>query len=392
MPNTMYAGFMTLYMLELGMSKAQVGFVTSLGLAVHLFFAIISAYVTDKLGRRYATLIFDMIGWGGTHLLWAFATNMNFFIAAAVVNAFMRIVMNSWTCLMIEDSEPEIRVHIFNFILIAGILAGFFAPVGALLVNKLTLVPAMRVMCLFGFVSMMTLFIVRHMMVTETAVGVQKMREMKGVSIWGVFKTYPPVIRRLVSDRLLAVVFLVRALNFIQFTVRGAFLAVLVTERLGFPAETMALFQTLSAVVMLLTLVFITPVLATYTRRWPIAMGIGFHIAATFILLLSPATQNYPLLILSGIFIALGTSVTSPRIDSLVANTIANEERSVINAAMGIILLLISTPFGYIGGVLSDIDPRLPFLLTLTVLLLCLLLLHVATRIEKRRDADKAMA
>jgi hypothetical protein len=210
------------------------------------------------------------------------------------------------------------------------------------------------------------------------------MLEMKGVGIWSVFKAYIPVIRRMVGDRLLVIVLLVRTLNFIQMTVRTTFLAVLVTERLGFPPQTMSMFLTFNAVVMLAVLLFVTPALARYTRRWPISLGICFHAAATVTLLLSPATQNYPLLILSAILIAFGTSVATPRIDSLAANTIVNEDRSVANAAMGIFLLLISTPFGYIGGVLSGMDARLPFLLTLAIFILCLFLLHVASRMERR--------
>jgi len=111
----MFTGYMTLYMLEFGISKAQVGMITSLGLGVAIFFALISAYLTDKYGRRYTTLIFDIIGWAAAQLIWALARNIYFFIAAAVINAFGRVVMNSWHCLMLEDSKPESRIHIFNF-------------------------------------------------------------------------------------------------------------------------------------------------------------------------------------------------------------------------------------------------------------------------------------
>jgi len=95
---------------------------------------------------------------------------------------------------------------------------------------------------------------------------------------------------------------------------------------------------------------------------------------------------NYPLLIISAILIALGTAISTPRIDALVANTIVNEERSVANAIMSVFLLLLSTPFGFIGGILSDVDARLPFLLTLAMFLLCLLLLRIATYIKKKHQ------
>jgi len=381
-PHTLFFGYMTLYMLEFGVTLTQVGMITSLGMVVHILFALISPYVTDKIGRRYTSLIFDITSWGITMLIWAAAQNIYYFFIAAFTNATLRIVSNSWQCLMLEDSEPEVRIHIFNFLQMAMIIAGFFTPIGALLINRLTLVPAMRIMFVFGFISMMTMFIVRHFLTKETSVGLQKIEEMKGVGFRDVFKTYTPVLKRMAKDKMLILTLFLRSLNFTQLTIRQTFLAVLVTRRLGFTAEVMAVFLSLNAVVMLLVLLFITPILAKFTGRWPISLGIWAHIVATIVLLLSPP-HSYPLLILSAVLIALGTAIATPRIDALVANTIVNDERSVANAIVAVLILVLSAPFGFIGGVLSEIDARLPFLLTFSIFLVCLLLLRIATRVEK---------
>ena len=383
---TMYSGYMTLYMLEFGVSKAQVGMITSLGLSVQLVFALVSAYLTDKMGRRYSTMVFDTISWVGALIIWALAQNIWYFIAGAIVNGFSRVVMNSYYCLILEDSPPESRIHIFNFLLAAGIIAGFFSPVGAFLVSKMTLVPAMRAMIFFSAAVFMALLIIRNFFLTETETGRQKMREMKGVSLWGVFKSYLPVLRRVMANRLLVIALLVRSLYFIQLTIRGTFLSVLVTERLGFPAEAMAVFYTFNSVVMLITLLFVTPVLARYTRRWPISMGLWIHILAALTLLLSPPTGNYLLLIAAAILIALGASIASPRIDTLVANAIENDDRSVANAITNVILLLLTAPFGVIGGVLAGIDVRLPFLLIVAIFLICQALFRVADQMEKKME------
>ena len=386
-PHAMLSSFMTLYMLELGMDAKQVGLITSIGLGVSVFFALISGYITDRIGRRNATTVFDAIGWGGAFFIWAIARNFYFFVAAAAINAFFRIAMNSWNCLMLEDSLPEVRVHIFNFLFITGVLGGFSAPLGALLVNKMTLVPAMRLMLFISLAFASLLFIIRHRRTTETVIGAQIMESMKGVKASESFREYLPVLKRMSGDRALILAFLLRVLNFIQFTVRNTFLAVLVTARLGFPAEVMALLATINSFVMMAAMVFITPLLSRYTRNWPISLGCGFHIVATVILLLSPPSQSYVLLVTAGVFIALGSAILSPRIDALVANAINNEERSVANSAMFVIMLFISMPFGYIAGVLSGIDQRLPFIMTLTILLLCLGVVRVSQK-PKREPAS----
>jgi len=386
-PNSMYTGYMTLYMIELGMTKSQVGMVTSLGLAAHLFFAVISAYVIDKMGRKRVTLIFDIIGWSVAQTVWAIARDIRYFIAAALINAFGRIVMNSFHCIMLEDSPLESRIHIFTFMQVAVLIAGFFAPLSAFIINKLTLVTAMRVFYAFGAICMTGMFFIRHMYFTETTVGLQKMKEMKGVSFWPVVRTYASVMKRVIRNRALLLALTLRTLNFIQLMIRNTFLSVLVTERWGFSAGVMAVFQTVNALVMLFVLLLISPALADYSRRWPIALGLSFHIGATAILLLAPARPSFPLLVLCSVLIAMGTSIATPRIEALSANSIDNEDRSLVNAVASVLLLSISTPFGYIGGLLSAADTRLPFLLTLTIFILCMVLLRIASN-QARKASD----
>ena len=385
-PQSMYIGFLTLYKLELGVTLTQVGLITSLGLIIQLFFALISPFVVDKYGRRYTQLIFDFTCMAAVGVLWAVAQNIYFFIIAVILQGTMRIAVISWQCLMLEDNEPDIRIHIFNFLQLSTIIGGFFAPVGAIIVNRYTLVPGMRIILVFFVFCKILHNVLRHFLISETSVGRQKMEEMKGVSILGSLKIYVPVLKRFIKNKLLVIAIAIRALNYAQLLIRQTFLAVLVTNRLGFPAESMAVFYTINSIVMLVMLLFIAPLLAQITRRWPMILGIVFHILATAILLTSPSTQNYPLLIASAVLIAFGTSITTPRIEAMTANIIPNEDRSMANAIMGCISLLISIPIGYIGGVFSSLDARLPFLMTLSIFLISLILLYLAKRMETRQQ------
>ncbi|MCL1829921.1 MAG: MFS transporter [Oscillospiraceae bacterium] len=383
-PHTMYIGYLTLYMLALGLSKAQVGIVTSLGLIANFVFASVSAYTADKLGRKKTIIIFDLISWSVAQLIWAFADRFSHFVIAYIINASVQLVGNAFVCTMLEDNKPEDRVNIYNFIQISGIVAGFFAPVGALLISRLTLIPAMRVMQLIGFTMITSQIIIRHLLISETSVGIRKMSQMKQVKVWQVFSAYIPAFKRIINNKLLVLILLLRSLNHIQLTIRNTYLAVLVTEHLGFTPGSMSLFYTVNSVVVLFVLLFISPLLAKITGRWPVIIGIVMHIASTVILLVSPQTQNYYLLILSAILIAAGTGITTPYIDAFAANTISDEDRAASNSVMSMAMMLLSTPFGYIGGVLSELDARAPFLLTFAIFILCLVLLYFIIRREKR--------
>jgi len=62
-PYNLFIPYASVYMLALGVKDAQIGMITSFGLMVQTFFALISGAITDKLGRRLTTLLFDLLGW-----------------------------------------------------------------------------------------------------------------------------------------------------------------------------------------------------------------------------------------------------------------------------------------------------------------------------------------
>src|SRR5690348_5678108 len=75
-PFNLYTPYVSIYMLALGVSHSQVGLVVSVTLAGQIFFALLSGIVTDRLGRKQATLIFDLLAWTIPCLLWATAQSL----------------------------------------------------------------------------------------------------------------------------------------------------------------------------------------------------------------------------------------------------------------------------------------------------------------------------
>ena len=385
-PHQMYTGYMTLYMLEFNLSLIQVGIITSISLIARILFMLFSAYITDRLGRRVTTILFDSICWIGGQVFWLIGGSFEIFVIGALVNASVQVVGNSIFCLMLEDSTPDVRFHAYNFLQVASILSGFFAPLGGLLIRNMTIVPAMRMMLTIGLVCVILQVTIRYYLTSETVIGKQKMMEMKHKKIGGIFKSYIPILARIFKNKLLMLVILIRSLNNIQTTIRVTFLIVLLTKGLGFPPENFATFQVITAVITLLVLLFITPNLSANKSNKPLYFGIAIHIVATVLLLVSHNNSNYLLLICNTVLSALATGIITPRIDAISSNILSNEDRTVGNAMMSGILLMLSTPFGYIGGLLSNIDLKLPFVLILVIFILCLILVGVANRIQKEAE------
>ncbi len=372
-PFNLYAPYASLYMLELGASETQVGLITSLGLAFQMLFGIASGHITDRLGRKRTSLIFDLLGWAIPTLLWAFAQNVTWFVVAAIINASFRIVHTSWTCLMIEDAPAEQRVHIYSWLQVAGIVAGFAAPLAGLLVARLSVVPATRILYLFAFASMTTMFFVRNRYVTETQVGLRKMRETRSFRVGEAVRDYRRVLSTLAHSPYTLIAFLLFVFDNIHLVVRRTFFSILLTEGLGFPKEAVAIFPAVQSVVMLVVFVLAMPALARLTPGLALSSSLVAGIVGYLLLVLS-SQANYAIVVVSSILTAYSSAVSRAIVESTLANAIEDAERAKIMAVMQVLLFAISTPFGALAGVLSETAKVLPFILLIVLLAVSLVL------------------
>ena len=80
----------------------------------------------------------------------------------------------------------------------------------------------------------------------------------------------------------------------------------------------------------------------------------------------------------------MGFAVISTLRESLVAIHVNPEERSGIMALLQTVVMLVSVPFGYIAGLLSDISRMLPFVLSIALLMLGILGTALFYRKESR--------
>lgn len=388
-PHNLYSTYVSVYMIALGCSYRQIGLITSVGLACQLFFSLISGYVTDKIGRKRSTLIFDLIGWSIPALISASARNFYYFLVAAIVNSIFRIEFTSFDCLLVEDTPRKQRVHVYTWMHVTGILAGFFTPLGGLLVGALDLVPAMRIIYVFAFFCMTAAFLSRNALVRETDIGFQKMKESRGLRPGMILDEYKRMAIGLLRDPRLLLVFLVSLLGNIRMTLRQAFLSILLTSGLGFSAKSIAIFPAVHSGVMLLIFVFFMPLLSKSDPKRPIIGGLLLS-AAGYLILIFAAGPSYLMIFTSTVLSAAGTAVVSPFVRSLLANSIKDEDRAKVLSILNVLLLASTVPFGYIGGTLSAISERLPFLLIVATLAISLLLVLALKQFDNRYEVTQS--
>ena len=382
-PYNLVQTYASVYMLELGCTPAEVGLVSTVGLACQLVFSLVSGRVTDRLGRRRTTLVFDVLSWSGAMLLWAFARGFPWFLVAVAVNSLVRIVQTSWTCLAIEDAPVDQRVHFYTWISVAGVLAGFIAPLSGALVGRFGLVTAMRGLYLFGFAAMTGMFFFRNGMLVETRMGTLRMRESRTEHTRHEARAHLSDALDALRVPAFAVAAAASILASIMSIVRNTFQSILLTRGLGFSAAAISLFPLLNSAVMLAALVFLVPALARRGTAVSLAAGFGSMAAGAAILAASPA-RSWVVALLGTALGGLGSAVVFPVTDGFLANSVPDRTRARVMAVFYVVMFAASSPFGWVGGLLSAVSPRLPLALVAAVCVLGLALSALVPRATAR--------
>lgn len=381
-PYNLFITYTSVYMVALGCTDKQIGLIASISLVFQMFFSLIGGYVTDKLGRKRTSLIFDVISWSIPTFIWAIAQNFYYFLVASIINSLVRIVHTSWSCLIVEDTPPEDRVHVFTWIQIAGIMAGFIAPFSGLLVKRFELVPTVRGLYFFAFISMTTMFLLRNHFVNETQQGLKRMKETKNESFFGSIKDYKSASKKLISTPFTMVTFLLSIFTNINNIIRMSFFAIVLTQKLEFSQQSLSFFPVVQSLIALLVYLFVMPTLGKRHFKLPLMSAFIAMVFSNFLLVISPK-QSLFMIILSTALTAYGTAVSFPFVESMLANSIDDNERAKTMSILYVVLYGITAPFGYIGGVLSSISEELPFALMSLVFIISLFLVEVLNRLDK---------
>lgn len=390
-PFSLFITYASVYMLELGVSEAQIGLITSIGLLVQIFSAFISGYLTDRYGRRKALFIFDVISWPIAVLIWAISQNFWYFLIAAIFNGFQRVPQTAWTCLLVEDTKPSQRSIVFTVLQFIGVIGGLFAPLGGLLVSQFTLIPAVRIMYIIAAISMSIMIIARHFATHETEIGKRKKEENAQMKMVDQLRDYVKTVRSIYDNHSLFIIFIVYILFHFYMTLQNTFLSIYLVDYLGFSTTTIAFFPAISSVCMLLLMIFVIPKFKDKYNNSYMMLGFLITIVAN-ILLIAIAPWNIYVVILCTIFSAAGLLLSNPYLETAVANAIADHERAKMLSILQVLVLIFISPAGIIGGLTYRIDPRIPFLLIIISLTVQWLLIYYVHRREKRSISKEEQA
>lgn len=388
-PYFLYLPYVSIYMLALGLSDAQIGTIASVSLVFQVFFALFGGIITDKLGRRLTTLIFDIISWTIPSILAAIAQNFWYFLVAGIINSVWRITHNSWNCLLVEDADKDQLVDIYTWIYIAVNISGFVAPVASLLVGRFTMVPTVRGLYIFAAIMFTIKAIITYRMTTETQQGRIRLDETRDQSIFSALIEYRGVFQAVLRTPQTLYTAGIMLVISITTTISNNFWGIIVKEKLLLPEDSLGYFQFVRSAVILFFFFVVMPRINKLHFKLPMAIGFLGFVLSQIIIIVSPV-QSYTFIIANVIMDASCFAAVSPLVDKMVVLTIDAKERARIQSILAVGIILITAPFPWIAGNLSEINRIYPFVLNIALFGIGAMLAYIAGNISQKTPVAEA--
>ena len=369
--------YASVYMLALGVHDTQIGLLATISMLSQVVFGLLSGVITDKMGRRVTTAVFDIIAWVIPCLVWAFAQNFWWFLIASLIKGAWQVTQNSWDCLLVEDVDRAEIPKVYSLIKVAAEFSALFAPIAALLVANLGLEQAVGILYLNAFVIMALKVWLLYRYTTETANGRVRMAQTRGVGWWTLLSEYRGVLGLIVHSKGTIFSLCVAAIVGAVALVTSTFWQVIVNQELGVPDPLLPFFPMVRSLLSVLFFFTIIPRL-THARhlKAPTLLGFGVYLAGQALLVAIPSpagpaqTSTYALLAVCLLLDAFGGGILFMLAESLVALHVDRHERSRVMAIQRTAVMLVTAPFGWISGWLSSMDRSWPFVLTSALLAL----------------------
>ncbi|MGX1832001.1 MFS transporter [Paenibacillus taichungensis] len=373
-PGTIVLFYAPLYMKEAGLSDIEIGLINSVNLYFAFVFQLFAGSITNKLGRKRTTLIFDLIAWSVPMFIWAFSQNFWLFLIAYLLNATSKFVTVSFNCLIIEDVEERKRSKVFAILNMIITGAGVLTPIAGVVIADFGIVPTLASIYFVGGILMTVMFFIRNRYTDETAVG----KELMGMhSQTRVIKSLASSLRvfgkSFYKRRLLPIILitvlsnLILQLNFFQ--------VIFFKEQLKFNDQIISFIPVVTAVTVMLLYLVIIPRLKRRSEENYVSFSIILSTVGAILFLLIPA-GNIAMLFLTLIVLAAGNFILQTYRDSLLMNRLGTHEKADMFSAVQTVMTLTAIPSGYLTGLLYHYNPVLLFsvILVLYIVLMVIML------------------
>ncbi len=349
-PYTIYTYYLSLFLMEQGLSSALMATLMTVANASALVFSLVASPIVDRLGRRKATLIFDLLSSPLPCVIYLVSGSAVAAILAQAMFGMNRIMSTGYYLLMIEDTSDSNSVSAMNWFNIILVGAGLTTPVAGLVVSRLGLMQGERLFLILSTVSMTVQAVVRHLLVKETPTGLSIMKSRGRRSVKTMIRDYGRTVSYMIHNRRVLSAMIINSLIYVYYTVGttiSLFFTPYFSEHRGLSGFTLGLVGGIYAGGTLFSMLFINPRVKP-EHLYPYTIISCLVSLAGFGLLLVCPIGNTVLMFAAIVLISLSYGALKTIADSLLALEMNSEHSSglysisfILSSVLGIIAIQI---------------------------------------------------
>ena len=347
-PYTIYTYYLSLFLIEEGLSSTGIASLMTVANVSALVFSLFAAPIVDRMGRRNATFVFDILSSALPCLLYLISGNIVVALIAQAVSGMNRIMSTGFYLLMIENTSESNSVNsmnIFNVILVG---AGLTTPLAGFVVSKMGLLAGERLFLIISLVMMTAQATARHFMVRETETGMAIMRARERFSFKETATGFGKTVRYLIRNRNVRSAMIINSLIYVYYTVGttiSLFFTPYFSEHRNLSGVTLGLVGGIYAGGTLFSMIVINPRVRP-RQLYPYTIISGLVSILGFILLIICPLNNNIMLFAAIILISVSYGALKTIADSLLALEMTNEYSSglyaisfILSSVLGIIAI-----------------------------------------------------
>lgn len=393
LPYTFYTYYISLYLKEIGVSDSRLGVLMVVGTVASFLFSFVSAPLVDRMGRKKATLVFDLLSSALPPLVYLFSGRFIFALLAVILFNTNKIMSIAYYLVMIEDAEDESRIVAFNLFNIITVVAGLLIPVAGIFVNKYGVVAAERVFLLVSFLMMTAMILFRNALLKETAVGKKILATPRAPGLGGFFKEaykpYREALGFLLKNRLALIFVLANVFFYIYMNLGSNYSLYFVpyfTDHMGMSAMQSSVLGSVYYGGMLGAMILINPL---FGKKGLVKGVIGSSLV-TLLGLIGMVVAPYGLYsfaIAATLIMAVGYGMLKSQVDGAMAVYSQSEYRSGVYALANLVSSGLGIPVTALCAALYSVNAGWLYILCAVMVALILLGAFFARKEEKKQNA-----
>ena len=349
-PYTIYIYYLSLFLEAEGLSTSNIGLLMTVANASALVFSLFAAPIVDRMGRRSATFVFDLVSSALPCLLYLTSGSLIVALIAQAITGLNRIMSTGYYLLMIEDTGEENSIGAMNWFNIILVGAGLTTPIGGLVVSRMGLVAGEKLFLAVSFISMTAQAIVRHILVKETPTGEMMKKQKGGFSFRDMLQSYRGALKYMFSNKAVLSAMIINGLVYVYYTV-GTTISMFFTPYFadfrGLSGVTLGMVGGIYAGGTLFSMLLINPRIKP-RQLYPATIISSMISILGFALLMLCPQGNTVLLFTAIVLISLSYGVLKTIADSLLALQMTSEHSStlysfsfILSSVLGILAIQI---------------------------------------------------